>query len=341
MIAIRADGNSEIATGHIMRCLAIASALKEKGHDCIFITADEDSEKLLSNSGFKIVNLHSIWNRLDSEISKITDAVTEYNIDKLIVDTYYVTEEYLRAAEDKCRVYYIDDLNLFRYPVSAVINYNVYARSIPYSEVYADTDTKLFLGPAYAPLRSEFKDIIPSFRREVKRILITAGGVDTYNAAGLILNRVLADDFFEGIEFHVAAGRLNHHISELEDIAERYPSAVIHKNAEKMSELMTGCDAAVTAGGTTLYELCACGVPSVCFSWADNQLAAVKAFSESGLMIGAGDIRGDCEGCVLRIADGLKRYCGDYYLRCSDGRKLKEVADGCGADRICEMILSG
>lgn len=338
MIAIRVDGNSEIATGHIMRCLAVANGLKAAGTECIFIVADDNSESLLSSSGFKIINLHSVWNDLDCEISKIIAVIEEQKIDRLIVDTYFVTEKYLSALEEVCRVIYIDDLNAFRYPVSAVINYNLYASDIPYSKIYAGTNTRLLLGPKYAPLRSEFQNIKPHFRENVKKILITAGGVDTYNAAGQILCKVVKDDFFNGIEFHVVAGRLNGHIGELETISNKYPNVIIHKSVERMSELMCDCDIAVTAGGSTMYELCACGVPSICFSWADNQVIGVNAFSKSGLMIGAGDIRDDAEVCISKIVESLKVYCADYEMRVRYGEEMKRLVDGVGVGSICKIV---
>ena len=338
MIAIRVDGNSEIATGHIMRCLAVASGLKASGTECIFIVADDNSESLLSAGGFRIINLHSVWNDLDGEISKMIDVIESQKIDRLIVDTYFVTEKYLSALEEVCRVIYIDDLNAFRYPVSVLINYNLYAQDIPYSKIYAGTDTRLLIGPKYTPLRSEFQNIKPHFRENVKKILITAGGVDTYNAAGEILRRVAGDDFFDGIEFHVVAGRLNNHIAELESLSEKYPNVIIHKSVQRMSELMCDCDVAVTAGGSTMYELCACGVPSICFSWADNQVMGVDAFSKSGLMIGAGDIRKDSKKCIKAVVDGLKTYCEDSEMRVRDGNRLMGIVDGEGVRRICEVV---
>ena len=338
MIAIRVDGNSEIATGHIMRCLAVANGLKASGTECIFIVADDNSESLLSAGGFRIINLHSVWNDLDCEISKLIAVIESQKIDRLIVDTYFVTEKYLSALEEVCRVIYIDDLNAFRYPVSVLINYNLYARDIPYSKIYAGTKMRLLLGPKYAPLRCEFQNISPHFRKNVEKILITAGGVDTYNAAGEILRRVAGDDFFDGIEFHVVAGRLNNHIAELKSLSEKYPNVTIHKSVQRMSELMCDCDVAVTAGGSTMYELCACGVPSICFSWADNQIQGVSAFTKEGLMVGAGDIREDSEKCIQAVVDGLKAYCEDYEMRVRSGERLRKVIDGGGVRRICEIV---
>ncbi len=338
-IAIRVDGNSEIATGHIMRCLAIANGLKKKGHECRFIVADDNSELLLSNLGFPIINLHSAWDHPESELTELTEVILKNRIDKIIVDTYFVTEKYLSAVQKICKVIYIDDLNVFIYPVSIVVNYNLYGLDIPYSDIYQETNTKLLLGPKYAPLRDEFRDINPCFRNNVDKILITAGGTDTFNVAGQIITKVVADDFFKGIEFHVVAGRLNSHITELKTMAENHPSVVIHQNVQKMSELMLDCDIAITAGGSTMYELCACGVPSICFSWADNQLPGVKAFSERGLMESAGDIRDNSEKCIQTIIIHLKDYITNADKRKVHSSHMREITDGNGAKRLADEIL--
>lgn len=46
---------------------------------------------------------------------------------------------------------------------------------------------------------------------------------------------------------------------------------VLHCDVKDMAGLMTACQLAVTAGGTTIYELSVLGVPFVCFSYAENQ----------------------------------------------------------------------
>ena len=339
MIAIRVDGNPQIATGHVMRCLAIANELKKSGQTPLFIVADDNSEHLLQLSGYPIVNLHTQWNNLDSEISQITTVLRQHKITKIIVDTYFVTETYLSALEEICPVIYIDDLNLFRYPVSVVVNYNIYAFDIPYQEIYHGTKTKLLLGPQYAPLLEEFQNIEPCIRDAVRKILITVGGSDRYNIAGKILREITVDERFSGIEFHVVAGRLNPHIADLRELAEVNPLIHIHQNVTEMAKLMQSCDLAVTAGGSTMYELCACGVPSVCFSWADNQLMSVKVFSEKGLIPSAGDMREDEVKCIWRIVDCLNKYLQDSSLRRGKSSGMRSVTDGRGAGIFVREIV--
>ncbi|MDD3068186.1 MAG: UDP-2,4-diacetamido-2,4,6-trideoxy-beta-L-altropyranose hydrolase [Acholeplasmataceae bacterium] len=340
MIAIRVDGNSEIATGHMMRCLAIANGLKDAGQNCVFIVADNDSEQLIIKSGFRIINLHSIWNNLDEEIVDITDAIINNGIDKLIVDTYYVTEKYLSALERTCRVIYIDDLNAFRYPVSIVINYNLYARDIPYPEIYNGTETRLLLGPRYAPLRQEFRLLKPTYHETAKKILITSGGTDTYNATGKILQEIVNLDLLSGIEYHVIVGKLNSHREFISTLAEKYPSIILHQNVMNMAELMCKCDIAVSAGGTTLYEFCACGIPAITFSIADNQIMNINAFNKRKLMKLSGDIRDTNNPCIDTILGNMIQYISDFHMRETDGRKLRELVDGRGVERIVKEISS-
>ena len=81
------------------------------------------------------------------------------------------------------------------------------------------------------------------------------------------------------------------HRAELAVMAGKDSRIVLHEQVSDMAALMSTCDLAFSAGGTTLYELCAVGVPSVSFSMADNQLPGVKAFDDANLIPWAGDIR--------------------------------------------------
>ena len=83
ILYIRVDGNEQIGTGHIMRCLAIAETLRRNKTDVVFIVADTRSESLILNKGFKTICLNTIWNKLDSEIEIIAQILVEENIREL------------------------------------------------------------------------------------------------------------------------------------------------------------------------------------------------------------------------------------------------------------------
>jgi UDP-2,4-diacetamido-2,4,6-trideoxy-beta-L-altropyranose hydrolase len=337
MLYIRADGNAKIGTGHIMRCLSIADAVKKRGGEASFIVADLYMEKQLTESGFQVICLNSVWNQMDGEIDKLTSVIEAKSIKKLLVDSYYVTEEYLNRLRELTYLIYIDDLNAFNYPCDMLINYNCYADKFDYLSRYRDTE--LLLGCRYVPLREEFYNLpqrIPE--REVRAVMITAGGSDLYNVAGKIVKLAKSTSDFKLTEFHVVAGQLNPHVVELSRLSSKNNGVIIYKNVQDMSKLMRNCDVAVSAGGSTLYELCACGVPTVTLTTADNQLDNVNSFG-NGYMINAGVIQEDEELCLNRILEGIRRYASDYRLRCEYSEKMKRLVDGSGALRIAQAVV--
>lgn len=339
MIGIRVDANKEIATGHVMRCLSIATGMKNAGIKAVFITADETTKQIVSSHGFEAICLNSQWNNLEGEIERLISAIQEYNINKLLIDNYFVTEQYLKQLATYIKVIYIDDLNSFRYPVSMVINYNIFHRIFPYSKMYRGTGTELLLGCDYAPLREEFRALTPEHRETVRNVLITTGGTDQYNVAAKLLNKITAEKMFKDIAFHVVVGKLNTNLDCLEELSSKENFVVLHKNVQAMSELMLGCEIAITAGGSTMYELCACGAPAICFSFADNQLYGVKGFEKEGLMAYAGDIREDEEKCITNLISYIEQYISNPQARKELAINMREKVDGNGVLRIVDAIM--
>lgn len=340
MIGIRVDANTEIASGHVMRCFSIAHAMKNVGTECIFITADESSNQIVSSNGFEAICLHSQWNNLDREIEPLISLIREFKIDKLIIDSYYVTKEYFSQLMEHTKVVYIDDLNLFQYPISMIVNYNIYYERFCYPELYSETDTRLLLGCDYAPLRAEFKLATQSYREEVKKVLITTGGTDNYNVAGKLLKKIVEENLFRGIEFHVVVGAFNIHIDYIEKLIENNKHIRIYKNVKKISKLMKDCDIAITAGGSTMYELCACGTAAICFSFADNQLYGVKGFEEEDLMYYAGDMRDSDIDCIANIILFIQKYIENPKLRKDRIVNTRRKVDGCGAERLINAVVN-
>ncbi|BCN32509.1 UDP-2,4-diacetamido-2,4,6-trideoxy-beta-L-altropyranose hydrolase [Anaeromicropila herbilytica] len=340
MLYIRADANSYIASGHIMRCLTIAEEMRKNGEECIFITADEEPSALLQSKGFERICLNSRWNDLEYELNDLLRLIHEKNITHLLIDSYYVTDIYLLKLRQKCKTIYIDDLGSFSHSVDMLINYNIYWNQLGYHSWYNDSDVRLCMGLSYAPLRKEFQNRKPLISKNVKHVFITSGGSDQYNVAGLCLDEIIKRSEFKGLIFHVIVGNFNKNKEKLIDIARYNKNIELHYNVTNMYELMNSCDLAITAGGFTMYELCACGIPMICFAFADNQLPGVRGFESNNLAIYAGDIRENERLCMDKIMDGI-----DYFLVNNDKRiqmanALTKVVDGKGASRIAQCIIN-
>lgn len=334
---IRVDGNDTIATGHIMRCIAIADALKSKGEDTTFIIADEYPREIIECHGYNAICLDTAWDDMDSETGKMAELIEKEKIEKLLVDSYYATYSYLESLRNHTTVIYIDDLNSMTYPVDVVINYSSYGK-MDYKKQYSGADTQLWFGSLYTPLRSEFFNCQYNLRRNANRVLITTGGTDKYNMAFKTAVSMLK--FNGNVELYIVAGRYNENIPHLLRLQSEHPENVyVFQNVDNMAELMQECDVAISAGGTTLFELCACGLPAVCFGFADNQLELINMMGRQYIMVNVGDIREDMEGKIEKISVETFRLLNDVALRQSYSRRMSAITDGKGALRIADGIL--
>lgn len=346
-IGIRADANDAIATGHIMRCITIAKQLILVGKKVLFFTADKYAGELLKQVGMPYVCLHTIWNHMEDEITSLREELLKVNCRKLIVDSYQVTEKYFSSLSDLCRLIYIDDCFEKVYPVDMVINYNAYHVRFPYEEAY-EGRARLLLGTAYVPLREEFWNVAHdgakhddgSVERTTDvRVLLSSGGGDPCNALSGILSEAMQDQMLKNIIFDVVVGGFNRNVKALERQAKEHSNIRLHYHVQHMAELMRQCTAAVSAAGTTIYELCAMQVPTVFFSSADNQQYDHEFFTKEERMLCAGDIREDRDRCLKEICSRLKLILEDEKMRDRMKQKLHEVTDGRGAQRIAEEII--
>lgn len=338
---IRVDANGTIGTGHVMRCLSIAEAFRVRGEDVTFITADNCAGEMILERGFKTICLYSVWNDLEKEINTMCQLIKEKHISLVLIDSYFVTELYLKRIHKYTKIAYIDDLDQFIYPVDMLINYNIYAEKQDYQLRYqrGGVDTRFVLGCRYVPLRREFS----SFRRvvndRISSILVTSGGTDSYNVIGHFLQAVYDKQWCEKFEYYVILGRFNKNSDALIERWSQYKTIHLLSNVKNMSAYMKKCDIAITAGGVTTYELCACGLPSIMYTLADNQRDIARSVSELGLIPWVGDVRQDMKGCIEAILKLVEEFnCNPTYLS-KISKKMQDVVDGKGRERLVDCLL--
>lgn len=367
MVVIRADANSKIGMGHVMRCLSVADALLKRREEVLFVTADDTPVPLLTKKGIPYCVLHTDYADMEAELPKLWNALSELpqgpgvpeaalpqRNTTILVDSYYVTEKYLAALKKRITTIYMDDIYAFSYPVDMLINYNIYGEEMGYEKDAAFADTKLLLGIEYVPLREEFsagagyvqsRKVLSLGAANVTPaancgILITTGGSDSFNLAGQLLMEAMKYDALKEKEYHVVSGSLNPHIGELQALAQKHENIHIHCNVTNMAELMAESEVALSAGGSTLYELCAMGVPVIAFSFAENQERLVQTFVKRGIAQYGGNYRTDGNKMIQNTIAGLQKLCGDEALKTEYRRKALQLVDGRGAERIAEALLS-
>lgn len=339
MIIIRADADETIGMGHVMRCLTIALEIKRKKIPICFFTSNLKTQQLIISYNISCECLYSNTECSLQEIDLYKQIFKEEKEKVVLVDSYKVTDEYFKALQKIAKVAYLDDNNLSFYSVDLLINYNIYARQLDYHKRYKNIGTKLLLGCNYVPLRKEFLNQSKQNRDKVKNIFITVGGSDSLGIMPYLAGKIKQEDF-SCIQFHLLVGKYNADKEKLKQLSESAPNIILYHNITNVAKIMGVCDIAISAGGFTLYELCACGLPVVTFFYADNQKNGVEAFEKEDYMFSAGDYRKNPETCTQQIIKYLKIYIENKEERINKGSKLKTLVDGKGAMRIAEQLLA-
>lgn len=326
-----------------MRCLTIARALRKRDALPVFMVSDMTSLSLLQNMmtpeeraerAFPVIHLQTDYREPEKELSAVQNILSSHTVSFLLVDSYFVTKHYLASLKQFCRVAYIDDLQAFDYPADLIINYDIVVNTGFYQNA-----RRIFAGGAYTPLREQFSLCPYRLWEEVRDVFISTGGTDPFNIAGGLAQQLLTSAGWEGVCFHILTGPMHAHRAELDALADANERIILHENVMNMAELMAECDLAVSAAGTTLFELCAIGVPAVSYTMADNQIPGAKAFEQQGLIPCVGDIRNNPDFFQTACSQMLS-LAKDPAARRQQSMRMRMAIDGAGADRIAAALLA-
>lgn len=334
-VYIRTEANRTTATGHMTRCIAIAREVKAMGGEVVFIVAEKASERMPEEAGFLCICLDRTWNDFDGEIPVILKLIEEKKIKCILVDSYFVTDRYMAAINEKTKTAYIDDLHERVWPVHAIINYAVYYDLFDYKNEYPDNDR--LLGCTYAPLRPEYNNLEIRDISIVKEVLVVTGGSDEYHFIKTMAGVVDKCDALQNICFTFVCGVFNGDYEELEVRYKNYSNIRMLKSVPTLKDYMLSCDLLITAGGTTLYEAAACQIPCIAFRIADNQRYNVEGFARRGLVIDAGDVRENFSYDAL--LEQTIELINHKERRISMREKQKQTLDGKGAWRLAKYLM--
>ena len=344
MYYFRADGSAKTGAGHLMRCLTVARELQkltEHPEQICFLCADEASAELLRSKRMPVKVLGTDPENMEGELPTL-ERLSGDTKQVFLVDSYRVTDAYLRGLRRFGRVFLLDDMQRHAYPVDGVINYNLFASAQKYRELYGDAVPQ-YLGAPYVPVRQQFCDASGSYTvaEQVTDLLITTGGGDKDNIAGEIL-RQLAECDLAGcpVRYHLVVGRFNPNREKLEQYASVHENVRLHCDVQDMAALMARCQLAVTAGGTTIYELAVLGVPFVCFSYAENQEALTEWLGAQRIAGYAGAWHLDAGKTLDRIGAWCRNAQKDLGLRKQCYERERGLIDGLGAARIAQILIT-
>ncbi len=337
-LLIRADGSPEIGTGHVMRCLAIAQAWQAEGGSVYFLGEITGAlESRLRDEGITLHALESTPGEKNDALEAARKAQT-VGASWVVVDGYHFDGSYQhRLREEGVRVLFLEDYgHADYYEADLVLNQNIDAEEALYSNRSEDTD--LLFGPRYAVLRKEFWPWRESRRTpqpEANRVLVTLGGADPDNCTELVVGAVGRLDR-EDLRCTVVIGGSNPNESSIAAAAERTDVSVdLRSNVNDMASLMAEHDIAVSAGGSTCWELAFMGIPNVILVLADNQRGIADGLDEEGTAVNLGwhESVGEEE-----IAHQVAQLIREDDQRHRMARKAQKLVDGWGTNRVVSRM---
>ncbi len=295
MIAvIRADASPDIGGGHIMRCLALAEVLIRQGWSVALACSPETVPTI---SALNISDLDLFV--LDNPKNEAADLRNRWpsGIDWLIVDHYHRDSKF----EESCRpwaknILVIDDLVNRPHDCDLLINPNLSVTENDYKNL-APLRCRYLFGPNYALLRSEFSKIRPTTiakrTHDLKQILVSFGLTDPINASAKIVQSISVSGL--DLSVLVLATDTSPFKDQIVATTSKLADGTVIFNSTDMANHLVHCDLVIGAAGSSSWERCCLGVPSILVHIADNQIQVARALSEAGavLYLGAADSLSD------------------------------------------------
>jgi UDP-2,4-diacetamido-2,4,6-trideoxy-beta-L-altropyranose hydrolase len=358
-IFIRTDSSVEIGTGHVMRCLTLAETLRADGVAVVFICRDlpGNISPAIRNRGFQVCSLpydddtgrgslkgYARWLAVPvEEDAAQTASLLESQGEApewLIVDHYALGLSWERSMRDRvAQIMVIDDLADREHDCDVLLDQNLHENPEHRYRGLVPSACVVLASPKYAMLRQEFRHARESLRPgdgDVRRVFVFFGGSDrtgeTLKAitAARLLNR-------PDIGFDVVVGAANERPEEIRDLCAHADNVSFHFDVADMAALMSRADLSLGAGGTTTWERCCLGLPSLAVAVAENQVEVAGMSDQAGFGRYLGRAgRVTSEQMVTEMHHLISR----PTVLAKMSRIAMSLVDGRGAGRVAEQLTS-
>jgi len=299
-VYIRADGNTDIGLGHVIRSLALANMIKDD-FDCIFVTRflTDYIENEARKACLNIIKLTESEDHYNEFLSILTGN------EIVSLDNYFYEVDFQEKIKAKgCKLVCIDDIHSYHFVADVVINH---AGGLN-ADIYSKTPyTTLYLGTGFALLRPEF---LSRRYNTGNSMMISMGGADKYNNTLNILKLLQYKNF--GNICYVIIGDSYLHLDELKEFGNHSNLNMrILKNlsAQEMASIMQDCKYAICPPSSISYEyLSIVGGELYLKIIADNQKDIHSFFLKDHLAVDVEDLFMNDSDQVNEILETQKIY---------------------------------
>lgn len=359
-ILFRTDASLEIGTGHVMRCLTLADALRERGGEAIFVCRPHRGHLLeqIRARGHEALVLsppppsyappagdtpHAAWLGLgwDEDAQETLQSIAGERADWLVVDHYALDYRWEQRLRPAChRLMAMDDLADRAHDCALLLDPSLGREAGDYAGLVAD-EANVLLGPQNALLRPEFaalraESLARREKPELRQLLITMGGIDKGNSTGAVLDALDDSSLPSNVQIIVVMGPHSPCLEEVRTRAARMRMETqLRVGVTDMARLMAMSDLAIGAGGGTSWERCCLGLPAFILSLAENQRPMAKTLQDAGAVIAV-----DSAAELARRLDEFLAAGTMAPFLARSSRAAAQITDGRGAERVCQEMLA-
>lgn len=298
-IVFRCDASIQIGTGHVMRCLTLADELARQGAKCYFICRVHEGNLIdfitqKGHEAYKIEAMplnsssmheaeptlfHSEWlGASQTQDAKQTiDIIRAIQPEWLIIDHYALNDYWEKRLRPYCdSILVVDDLADRKHDCDVLLDQTFGCDKQDYQNLVPD-HCKVLCGTTYALLRPEFSkwrqySLERRKNNTLEHILVNLGGVDKDNLTSKILDALKQSLLSKSCRITVVMGATSPWIDSVKRKAEQLPwPTEVKAGVSNMAELMANSDLAIGAAGSTSWERCCLGLPTIMIVIADNQ----------------------------------------------------------------------
>ncbi len=339
-VVFRCDASVEIGAGHVVRCLTLAERLADSGWSCAFASNQEGmvTVPMLTRCGYDTLQLHG---PAEGEPSEFAQQWLD-GCDLLVLDHYRRGSAFETACRPWARkILAIDDLADRPHDCELLLDQTLGRRSDEYRSLVPSA-CHLLLGPDYALLRPQFAAAraraLERRRAQdpLQRVLVSFGGSDPQDMTAIALEGLAATGLPVAVDVVLGAERAE----------ERYPSGsigalsaevTVHRDVSNMAALMARADLAIGAAGTTAWERCCLGLPSLAIPIAANQERIAAELERAGAIRHLGPPGLVDPGTIAEAVLDLE---SNPAARAEMSARAAGVCDGLGATRVMEALAA-
>jgi spore coat polysaccharide biosynthesis predicted glycosyltransferase SpsG len=311
-VLFRMAAGPRVGFRHLVRCRSLARAL-----------GVQPRVSIRGSLATRLIAAASGWSVADSSCR----ALFEERPTVLVIDdpSDYCTAAWVNAARRAgVPVATIHDLGLSHVASDLTIDGSILTGC-------ARSSTQGLRGPAHMILDPDVlaHRLQPEDRPPANVLIALGGGAHVHRLAARVCDAVAAR--ISDVQIHVAAGFSS---------TRRRPALARGEwvtAPQGLAEELSRTTVAIVAGGITLYEACAIGVPAIALALTPTQRLTVRAIARHGAAVDAG-APPDAVATIIHVADSTAALLADARARRRLSTAGQRLVDARGAFRVADYV---